>query len=67
MANEMGSESDSEPRWSDTGDLSRAIAYGVLTALDRSPESDHLRLLVLIFTHLIGHFVVVLVGPPRSG
>ena len=42
MADEMGSESDSEPRWSDSGDLSRVIAYGVLAALDRSPESFHL-------------------------
>ena len=42
MADEMGSESDSELRWKDSGDLSRAIAYGVLTALDRSPESFHL-------------------------
>ena len=32
----------SRPWWSDSGDLSRAIAYGVLTALDRSPESFHL-------------------------
>ena len=38
----MGSELDSEPWWSDSEDLSRAIAYGVLAALDRSPESFHL-------------------------
>ena len=42
MADKMGSESDSEPRWSDSGDLSRAFAYGVLAALNRSPESFHL-------------------------
>ena len=42
VADQMGSESDSEPRWSDSGDLSRAIAYGVLAALARSPESFHL-------------------------
>ena len=42
VADEMGSESDSEPRWSDSWDLSRAIAYGVLAALNRSPESFHL-------------------------
>ena len=33
---------DKELRWKDSGDLSRAIAYGVLAALDRSPESFHL-------------------------
>ena len=44
VADKMGSESDSEPLWLDSGswDLSRAIAYGVLTALDRSPESFNL-------------------------
>ena len=42
VADEMGSESDSEPRWLDSGDLSHAIAYGVLDALDRSLESFHL-------------------------
>ena len=42
VADKMGSDEDSEPRWSDSGDLSLGIAYGVLTALDRSPESFHL-------------------------
>ena len=53
----MGSDEDSEPRCSDSGDLSRAIAYGVLAALDRSPESVHLQVLVLFFTHLVYLFV----------
>ena len=42
VADEMGSEEDLEPRWSDSGDLSCTIAYGLLTALDRFPESFHL-------------------------
>ena len=41
VADEMGSESDSEPLWSNSRDLSHAIAYSVLTALDRYPESLH--------------------------
>ena len=53
-------------RWSDSGDLAHAIALGVLAALARSPESDHLVFLVILFTHLVCHFDVVLVGPPRS-
>ena len=42
VADEMGSDEDSEPWYSDSGDMSRAIAYAVLAALDRSPESFHL-------------------------
>ena len=32
VADEMGSDEDSEPRWSSFGDLSCAIAYSVLNA-----------------------------------
>ena len=59
VANEMVQRRTLSLQWSDSGDLSRAITYGVLTALNRSPKSDHLRPLVFIFTHLV--------GPPRSG
>ena len=67
VADEMVQNGTLSLHWLDSGDLSRAITYGVLAALNRYLESNHLRLLVLIFTHLVGHFVVVLVGPPRSG
>ena len=51
--------------WKDSRDVARTAAFGVFTVLVTSPESFHLRLLVLLFTHLVGLFVV-LVTPPRS-
>ena len=42
MADKMGSDENLEPWRLDSGNLSRAIAYGVLTVLDRYPESFHL-------------------------
>ena len=40
-------------RWKDSGDLASAVKTPKAIAQDRSPESDHRRLRVLIFTQLI--------------
>ena len=45
---------------------SRAAAFGILAVLNTSPESDHRRLLVHLFTQLV-YLFVFLGGAPHKG